>query len=50
MSERSIVKELGKLTPELREKGYWDKTQSQRIVPSNCLTKTQVSAKSKDEV
>ena len=45
-----MVKELGKLTPYVRNKGSSSQGEAQRIGPGNCLTKTQGCAKSKDEV
>ena len=47
---RIAVKELGKLTPYLREKGCLQFGRPQRLGTSNCLTKTQVSAKAKADV
>ena len=45
-----MVKELGKLTPYLRNKGSSRRLEAQRIGPGNCLTKTQGCAKLKDDV
>ena len=45
-----MVKELGKLTPYVRNKGSSSQGEAQRIGPGNCLTKTQGCAKSKDAV
>ena len=45
-----MAKELGKLTPQLREKGSSFTYEAQRIGPGNCLPKTQGCANSKDEV
>ena len=46
--EKTLVKELGKMHPKLRDKDdqkWWHKRG-----PSDCLAQTQVPAKSKDEV
>ena len=48
VSERTVAKELGKIDLYVRKKGRWK--QPQWRGPSNCLTKTQLSAKSQDEV
>lgn len=47
---RTLVKELGKMTPYLRYKGCSPQGEPQRIGSSDCLSKTQDSAKSKDAV
>ena len=48
MSERTVAKELGKLIPYVSYKGC--SKEPQRIGPSDCLAKTQLYAKSKDDV
>eukprot|EP01023_Acetabularia_acetabulum_P005525 TRINITY_DN12256_c1_g2_i2.p5 TRINITY_DN12256_c1_g2~~TRINITY_DN12256_c1_g2_i2.p5 ORF type:complete len:112 (-),score=8.65 TRINITY_DN12256_c1_g2_i2:44-379(-) len=48
--ERIIVKELGKLTLQLRDKEGLLKKRWHKIGGSDCLTKTQDSAKSQDDV
>ena len=48
MSERTVAKELGKIAPYVRKKGR--SKEPQRIGPSDCLAKTQLYAKSKDDV
>ena len=48
VSERIVVKELCKIVPYVRKKGR--SKEPQRRGPSDCLSKTQLSAKSKDDV
>src|ERR671917_1565665 len=43
---RTLVKELGKMTPYLRYKGCSAQAEPQRIGSSDCLSKTQDSANS----
>ena len=48
---RTLVKELGKMTPYLRYKGCsLDEGEPQRIGSSDCLSKTQDSANSQEDV
>ena len=47
---RTLVKELGKMTPYLRYKGCPEKSGPQRIGSSDCLPKTQDSANSQEDV
>ena len=48
---RTLVKELGKMTPYLRYKGCSPrKGEPQRIGSSDCLSKTQDSANSQEDV
>ena len=48
--ERTLVKELGKMTPYLRYKGCSGQPEPQRIGSSDCLSKTQDSANSQEDV
>ena len=48
-SGRTLVKELGKMTPVTSGEGV-PRKRPQRIGPSDCLAKTQVCAKSRDDV
>ena len=47
---RTLVKELGKMTPYLRYKGCSERSEPQRIGSSDCLSKTQDSANSQEDV
>ena len=47
---RTLVKELGKMTPYPRYKGCPDSSGPQRIGSSDCLLKTQDSANSQEDV
>ena len=47
---RTLVKELGKMTPYLRYKGCSPPGEPQRIGSSDCLSKTQDSANSQEDV
>jgi hypothetical protein len=47
---RTLVKELGKMTPYLRYKGCSGQPEPQRIGSSDCLSKTQDSANSQEDV
>ena len=47
---RTLVKELGKMTPYLRYKGCSPQGEPQRIGSSDCLSKTQDSANSQEDV
>ena len=47
---RTLVKELGKMTPYLRYKGCSPHGEPQRIGTSDCLSKTQDSANSQEDV
>ena len=47
---RTLVKELGKMTPYLRYKGCSPHGEPQRIGSSDCLSKTQDSANSQEDV
>src|SRR5438128_5195372 len=47
---RTLVKELGKMTPYLRYKGCSAQAEPQRIGSSDCLSKTQDSANSQEDV
>lgn len=47
---RTLVKELGKMTPYLRYKGCSLQGEPQRIGSSDCLSKTQDSANSQEDV
>ena len=47
---RTLVKELGKMTPYLRYKGCSLSGEPQRIGTSDCLSKTQDSANSQEDV
>ena len=47
---RTLVKELGKLTPYPRYKGCSGRPEPQRIGSSDCLSKTQDSANSQEDV
>ena len=46
---RTLVKELGKMTPNFGIRGACE-SRPQRIVTSDCLAKTQVSAKARADV
>ena len=48
--ELSLSKELGKFAPYLRYKGCLLKSRPQQRGPNDCLAKTQLSAKSQDDV
>ena len=47
---RTLVKELGKMIPYLRYKGCSEQSEPQRIGSSDCLSKTQDSANSQEDV
>ena len=47
---RTLVKELGKMIPYLRYKGCSGQPEPQRIGTSDCLSKTQDSANSQEDV
>ena len=47
---RTLVKELGKMTPYPRYKGCSPRGEPQRIGSSDCLSKTQDSANSQEDV
>ena len=47
---RTLVKELGKMAPYLRYKGRSPQGEPQRIGTSDCLSKTQDSANSQEDV
>ena len=47
---RTLVKELGKMTPYPRYKGCSPQGEPQRIGSSDCLSKTQDSANSQEDV
>ena len=47
---RTLVKELGKMTPYPRYKGCSAQAEPQRIGSSDCLSKTQDSANSQEDV
>ena len=47
---RTLVKELGKMTPYPRYKGCSGQPEPQRIGSSDCLSKTQDSANSQEDV
>ena len=47
---RTLVKELGKMTPYPRYKGCSGRPEPQRIGSSDCLSKTQDSANSQEDV
>ena len=47
---RTLVKELGKMIPYLRYKGCSERSEPQRIGSSDCLSKTQDSANSQEDV
>ena len=47
---RTLVKELGKLTPYPRYKGCSRQREPQRIGTSDCLSKTQDAANSQEDV
>jgi hypothetical protein len=47
---RTLVKELGKMTPYPRYKGCSSQEEPQRIGSSDCLLKTQDSANSQEDV
>ena len=47
---RTLVKELGKMTPYPRYKGCSGQPEPQRIGTSDCLSKTQDSANSQEDV
>jgi hypothetical protein len=47
---RTLVKELGKMTPYLRYKGCSGQPEPQRIGTSDCLSKTQDAANSQEDV
>ena len=50
--ERTVVKELGKLTPYVRNKGSFPSStwKAQRNGAGDCLSKTQDSANSQEDV
>jgi hypothetical protein len=47
---RTLVKELGKMTPYPRYKGCSGQPEPQRIGTSDCLSKTQDAANSQEDV